>query len=106
MMDAKTESRAVTLTVGGKQRVYDIDLPDLPDWIEDEALKSGGFPYDKKLSEKDYLKVLVLSAFYIVILKKEFVQQLLCLGTRAFHAFWKLLMQCLWYQASANYLGN
>ena len=29
-MDAKTESRAVTLTVGGKQRVYDIDLPDLP----------------------------------------------------------------------------
>ena len=55
-MDAQTESRAVTLTVGGQERIFDIDLPELPDWIEDNALKSGGFPYDKKLSEKDYEK--------------------------------------------------
>ena len=53
-MDAQTESRAVTLTVAGKQRVFDVDQPDLPDWIEDEALKSGGFPYTKKLSQKKY----------------------------------------------------
>ncbi|MBU2327557.1 MAG: polyphosphate kinase 2 [Alphaproteobacteria bacterium] len=53
-MDAQTESRAVTLTVGGKQQVFDVDQPDLPDWIEDEALKSGGFPYNKKLSQKKY----------------------------------------------------
>ncbi|MFN3628339.1 MAG: polyphosphate kinase 2, partial [Parvibaculum sp.] len=57
-MDAQTESSAVTLSVGGTQKVFDIDLPDLPDWIEDKALKSGGFPYDKKLSEKDYVKEL------------------------------------------------
>jgi len=53
-MDGQTESRAVTLIIGGQPRVFDIDLPDLPDWIEDQALKSGGFPYDKKLSQKDY----------------------------------------------------
>lgn len=53
-MDGQTESRAVTLIFGGQPRVFDIDLPDLPDWIEDQALKSGGFPYDKKLSQKDY----------------------------------------------------
>ncbi len=72
-MDAKTESRAVTLTVGGKQRVYDIDLPDLPDWIEDEALRSGGFPYDKKLSQKDYDAE--LTALQIELVKVQFWMQ-------------------------------
>ena len=69
-MDAQTESRAVSLTVGGKQRVYDIDLPDLPDWIEDEALRSGGFPYDKKLSQKDYDAE--LTALQIELVKVQF----------------------------------
>ncbi len=72
-MDAQTESRAVTVTVRGVQRVYDIDRPDLPDWIEDEALKSGGFPYDKKLSEKDYEKELTL--LQIELVKVQFWMQ-------------------------------
>lgn len=72
-MDAQAESRAVTLTVGGKQRNYDIDLPDLPDWVEDNALKSGGFPYDKKLSEKDYEKE--LTQLQIELVKVQFWMQ-------------------------------
>ncbi|MDH4414842.1 MAG: polyphosphate kinase 2 [Rhizobium sp.] len=72
-MDAQTESKAVTLTVGGKQRVFDMDLPDLPDWIEDNALKSGGFPYDKKLSESDYQKE--LTQLQIELVKVQFWMQ-------------------------------
>ncbi|EKF57791.1 MAG: polyphosphate kinase 2 [Agrobacterium albertimagni] len=72
-MDAQTESRAVTLSVGGTQQVFDIDLPDLPDWIEDKALKSGGFPYDKKLSEKDYEKELI--QLQIELVKVQFWMQ-------------------------------
>ena len=40
-MDAQTESRAVTLTVSGKERIYDIDLPTLPDWIEEKVETPG-----------------------------------------------------------------
>lgn len=73
MDEQKTESRAVTLAIGGKQRIYDIDLPDLPDWIEDHALKSGGFPYDKKLSQKDYEKE--LTQLQIELVKVQFWMQ-------------------------------
>jgi polyphosphate kinase 2 len=33
---------------------FDIDDPKLPEWIEEQALTSGGFPYDKRLKTKDY----------------------------------------------------
>ncbi|MBE7183375.1 MAG: polyphosphate kinase 2 [Methylobacterium mesophilicum] len=33
---------------------FDISDPTLPDWIGDKALKSGGYPYDKKLKRKKY----------------------------------------------------
>lgn len=72
-MDAQTESRAVTLTIGGKQQIYDIDRPDLPDWIENHALKSGGFPYDKKLSQKDYDEE--LTQLQIELVKVQFWMQ-------------------------------
>src|SRR3569833_1474691 len=40
------------------QQKFDIDDPTLPKWIKKGALKSGGFPYDKRLDEEDYLKSL------------------------------------------------
>ena len=40
------------------QQKFDIDDPTLPKWIKKGALKSGGFPYDKRLDEDDYLKQL------------------------------------------------
>ncbi len=72
-MDTQSQSRAVTLKIRGKERIFDIDLPDLPDWIEDAALKSGGFPYDKKLSEKDYAEE--LTQLQIELVKVQFWMQ-------------------------------
>lgn len=48
------ESRAVELDIGGTLRVFDIDNPKLPDWVDDTALTSGGFPYKKKMKSEQY----------------------------------------------------
>ena len=39
---------AVELMIDGKQRVFDIDDPKLPDWVKDEAFSSDGYPYEKE----------------------------------------------------------
>ena len=46
------------IEVGGVERVFDIDDPVLPDWVEDNALTAGGYPYDKKMKKDDYDKTL------------------------------------------------
>jgi polyphosphate kinase 2 len=51
-------SNAIKLKVNGTARVFDIDNPKLPDWIEKYALKSDRYPYDKKLPEQEYEKTL------------------------------------------------
>ncbi|MDO6965468.1 polyphosphate kinase 2 [Rhizobium alvei] len=57
-MAQQQQSRAVTLKIDGKERLFDIDDPKLPDWIDDHALESGGYPYDKKLDEDEYEETL------------------------------------------------
>ena len=42
------------IEIGGKERIFDIDDPVLPDWIEQNKLTTGGYPYDKKLKGKEY----------------------------------------------------
>jgi polyphosphate kinase len=42
------------LTIGGEERVFDIDNPELPDWIEKKAMQSGGYPYERKLPKDEY----------------------------------------------------
>jgi polyphosphate kinase 2 len=42
------------LMVDGEKRSFDINDPKLPDWVEDKALSSGGYPYDKKMPVKEY----------------------------------------------------
>lgn len=42
------------LTVAGKEREFDVDDPKLPDWIEENKLTAGGYPYDKKMKEEEY----------------------------------------------------
>ena len=49
-------SNAIKLRIGGKERVFDIDDPKLPDWVDRKKLGAGGFPYDKKLPEDEYEK--------------------------------------------------
>ncbi|MGN6470616.1 MAG: polyphosphate kinase 2 [Rhizobiaceae bacterium] len=52
------DTKPLRLTVDGKEREFDIDDPDLPDWIAKRAMKSGGYPYPKKLKNKEYLEEL------------------------------------------------
>lgn len=72
-MAEKTESRALELDVHGKKRVFDIDDPVLPDWIEEKAFDSDDYPYDKKLDNKEYEKTLKL--LQIELVKVQFWQQ-------------------------------
>jgi polyphosphate kinase len=46
------------LKVDGKERVFDINDPMLPDWVDKKALGSGGYPYDDKMPAKEYEETL------------------------------------------------
>lgn len=47
-----------TVVLEGKTYQFDVNDPVLPAWVEESSLQSGGYPYDKKLDEKVYLKEL------------------------------------------------
>jgi polyphosphate kinase 2 len=49
------DTKALWLSIGGKEHEFDIDEPDLPDWIAKRAMESGDYPYPKKLKNKKYL---------------------------------------------------
>ncbi len=70
---AKTESRAVELNIGGKKRLFDIDNPELPKWIDDAAFSSDDYPYKKKLDDDEYLKT--LEKLQIELVKLQLWQQ-------------------------------
>lgn len=48
----------IMINLESKERAFDIDDPKLPNWIEDNVLSAGGFPYDKELKNKHYHKQL------------------------------------------------
>ncbi len=64
------ESRAVELDIRGEKRVFDVDNPVLPDWVDKAALESGGYPYDKHLKEEQYLEE--LKKLQIELVKVQF----------------------------------
>lgn len=72
-MEEPTKSRAVELKIGGERRIFDIDDPKLPKWIDDAALSSGDYPYDKKMDEDDYEKQ--LEKLQVELVKVQFWQQ-------------------------------
>ncbi len=37
---------------------FELDNADLPDWIDEQAHQSGGYPYKKRMKNKDYLSEL------------------------------------------------
>ena len=53
-MTVETDIPAVEVKIDGKKHEWDIDDPVLPDWIDDTALESGGYPYKKKLDDDEY----------------------------------------------------
>jgi len=67
---AKPESRAVELQIGGKTRIFDIDNPELPQWIDEEAFASDDYPYLKKLDEEQYEQT--LEQLQIELVKVQF----------------------------------
>jgi len=46
------------IKVAGVERVFDIDDPELPEWVDHKTVATGGFPYDKKLDEDEYEETL------------------------------------------------
>ncbi len=72
-MSETVKDRSVTLTIDGKERVFNIDAPVLPDWVEDKKLTSGDFPYDKKLGREEYEAE--IEALQIELVKVQFWQQ-------------------------------
>lgn len=68
-MGNQESSSAVELMIDGKQRVFDIDDPKLPDWVKDEAFSSDGYPYEKKLDKDEYKET--LEALQIELVKVQ-----------------------------------
>lgn len=59
MAKAKTDpefpdTKPVTLEIGGKRRIFDVDDVKLPDWIAKRAMRSGGYPYAGKMDGREY----------------------------------------------------
>lgn len=50
------DAPVMELDINGEKRVFDLDHPDLPDWVKDGAFASDDYPYDKKLKWKKYEK--------------------------------------------------
>lgn len=48
------KSGASGATEAGRFASFDIENPELPEWIAENALTSGGFPYDKRMKAKVY----------------------------------------------------
>ena len=52
------DAPVIELQIDGRKRSFDLDDPQLPDWVGDAAFASDGYPYDKKLKTKTYEKEL------------------------------------------------
>jgi polyphosphate kinase 2 len=72
-MAEEIDIAAVEIEIGDKKRVWDIDDPVLPDWIDDKALQSGDYPYQKKLDEEEFEKE--LEALQEELVKVQYWQQ-------------------------------
>ena len=59
----------IKLVIDGKTRVFDIDDPEQPDWIDKAKLTAGGYPYDEKLKTKHYEET--LEALQIELVKLQ-----------------------------------
>ncbi len=69
-MSENAKDRSVELKIDGKTRIFNIDDPVLPDWVEDHKLSAGGFPYDKKMNREEYDET--LEALQIELVKVQY----------------------------------
>jgi polyphosphate kinase 2 len=69
-MTETPKNRSVELNINGKTRIFDIDDPVLPVWVDEAKLSSGNFPYDRKMKREDYDET--LEALQIELVKVQF----------------------------------
>ena len=67
---AELNIEPITLTIDGKNRVFDIGDPELPDWVKDNDMASGGYPYSDRMNKKDYEKT--LEALQVELVKLQY----------------------------------
>ena len=60
-----TDAKVLTTSHGS----FDLENPVLPDWVEERALASGGYPYDDTIKDKVYEQELVLLQIELVKLQ-------------------------------------
>jgi len=46
--------RVIELAIDGETRRFDIDDPDLPDWVDGNVLTAGDYPYDERMDRDSY----------------------------------------------------
>lgn len=63
----------VTLSIGKTKRKFDLDKPQLPDWVQDNALGSDNYPYAKKMPRKRYEAE--LNRLHIELVKAQYWAQ-------------------------------
>ncbi len=61
----------IDIEVSGTTRSFDIDDPDLPDWVSDNAFTCGDYPYDKKLKRSVYNSKLEILQLELVKLQAD-----------------------------------
>ncbi len=66
-------SRVAELVIDGQKRIFDVDDPVLPDWVENAAFDSGDYPHKKKLNEAEYIEI--LTKLQVELVKVQFWQQ-------------------------------
>ncbi|MBB4101544.1 polyphosphate kinase 2 [Allorhizobium borbori] len=66
-------SRVAELVIDGQKRIFDVDDPVLPDWVESAAFDSGDYPHKKKLNEAEYIEI--LTKLQVELVKVQFWQQ-------------------------------
>ena len=56
--NSKSTDKPLKIKIDGDTHKFDINDPKLPDWIDDRALQSGGYPYAEKMKTKEYEETL------------------------------------------------
>ena len=56
--NSKSADKPLKIKIDGETHKFDINDPELPDWIDDQALQSGGYPYTEKMKTKEYEETL------------------------------------------------
>src|SRR6478672_4482999 len=70
--DAPSHQRETAMA--DAEQTFDIENPELPKWIKKGALKSGGYPYDKRMDDDDYLKELRILQLELVKLQTHMLK--------------------------------